>query len=138
MDSPRLINYFEDIDIAAFFRDKRLSDELKAEAMKEAEVIVKHFKERKRYIKKDPRNSPWFLDYVLDSNKTFSDEGHRDGKFFRRRFCHSLESVLSIVRKITEKEHRFWRVKTSPEGNGTRHSISLRKLSNISNISIQG
>ena len=122
MHSPRLINYFEDgdfddIDIAAFFRDKRLSDELKAEAMKKGEVILKPFKKRRRYMRKDPRNSPWFLDYVLDSNKTFSDEGHRDGKLFRRRFSHSRESVLSIGRKITQKEHRFWRLKKSPEGN---------------------
>ena len=73
----------------------------------------KPFRKRKRYAKKDHKR---YIDYAVDEHGTFRDESHRDGKLFRQRFCHSLQSVHDIAQKISEKEHRFWRVKKSPEG----------------------
>ena len=120
MNSPELIDYFEDdlfedVDLLSFYRDKNDCEE-RRNLEKEPVSTKKPFRKRKRYAKKDHKRSVWYIDYAIDEHGTFRDESHRDGKLFRQRFCHSLQSVHDIAEKISEKEHRFWRVKKSPEG----------------------
>lgn len=111
MDSPKLIDYFEDndfedVDLLAFYRDKN-DFEKRSNAENESVIIKKPFKRRRKYARKDCKNSAWYLDYAVNEHGTFHDESHRDGKLFRQRFCHSLQSVTDIVLMISEKEHRF-------------------------------
>ena len=121
MDSPMLINYFEDglfedIDLISYYKDKEEHEQRKNVEQATASIKVKTFKRRRKRRKKDPKKSVWYLDYVLDEHGTFRDENHADGKLFSYRFSHSFAAVHSIARKITEKEHRFWRVKKTVEG----------------------
>lgn len=120
MNSPKLVNYFEDdtfedIDLISYYKDK---EEYKNCNKEQATAAPKYkpFKRRNKRRKRDPTKSVWYLDYVLDEYGTFKDESHTDGKLFRYRFSHSFASVQSIARKISEKEHRFWRIKKSLEG----------------------
>ena len=122
MDSPKLVNYFEDdtfedIDLVSFYKDKEECEMRKDIEQATPEPKKKPFKKRNKRRKRDPTKSVWYLDYVLDEYGTFKDESHADGKLFRYRFSHSFaSSVQSIARKISEKEHRFWRIKKSLEG----------------------
>ena len=127
MNSPKLIDYFEDglfedVDFLSFYRDKNDCEE-RRNLMQEPAFATKPFKKRKRYVKNDHKTSAWYIDYAVDEHGTFRDESHRDGKLFRQRFCHSLQSVHDIAQKISEKEHRFWRVKKSLEG--WRHILGI-------------
>lgn len=121
MDSPKLVNYFEDetfedIDLVSFYKDKEEYQKRKENEQAIAPLKSKPFMKRNKRRKRDPMKSVWYLDYVLDEYGTFKDENHADGKLFRYRFSHSFASVQSIARKISEKEHRFWRIKKSLEG----------------------
>ena len=121
MNSPKLVNYFEDdtfedIDLVSYYKDKEEYENRKNMEQANAALKKKQFKKRKKRRKRDPTKSVWYLDYVIDENNTFKDENHPDGKLFRYRFSHSFASVHSIARKISEKEHRFWRIKKSLEG----------------------
>jgi hypothetical protein len=121
MYSPKLVNYFEDdaledIDLVSYYKDKEEYEKSKDVEQAIAPPKRKPFKKRKKRRKRDPTKSVWYLDYVLDEYGTFKDENHADGKLFRYRFSHSFASVQSIAIKISEKEHRFWRIKKSLEG----------------------
>ena len=121
MDSPKLVNYFEDdtfedIDLVSYYKDKEEHEKRKEVEQSTAAPKNKPFKKRNRRRKRDPTKSVWYLDYVLDEYGTFKDENHADGKLLRYRFSHSFASVHSIARKISEKEHRFWKTKKSLEG----------------------
>ena len=107
---------FEDIDLASYYKHKDEDEKLKNIDQATVEPKKKPFNKRKRRIKIDPTKSVWYLGYVLDELQTFRDESHRDGKLFRYRFSHSFASVHSIARKVSEKEHSFWRIKKSVEG----------------------
>jgi hypothetical protein len=121
MYSPKLVNYFEDdaledIDLVSYYKDKEEYEKSKDVEQAIAPPKRKPFKKRKKRRKRDPTKSVWYLNYVLDEYGTFKDENHADGKLFRYRFSHSFASVQSIAIKISEKEHRFWRIKKSLEG----------------------
>ena len=74
------------------------------------------FRHRKTYTRRDPKTSFWWLDYVLDEDRTWRDPTHRNGKLFRFRFSHNFDSVQEIIAKIQEGEHYFWRNKTDNKG----------------------
>jgi rhamnogalacturonyl hydrolase YesR len=58
---------------------------------------MKPFKNRKTYPTRDPKTSVWYIDYVIDENKTWQNPEHRDGNLFQNRFFHSYDSVTKIV-----------------------------------------
>ena len=66
------------------------------------------FSPRKTYRRRDPMTSFSWIDYVIDSEHSWCDETHRNGKLFCHRFSHSFNSVVEIVAKIQEDEHYFW------------------------------
>jgi guanylate kinase len=121
MDSPKLVNSFEDdtfedIDLVSYFEIKEEYEKCKEIEQAIAPPKNKLFKKRNKQRKRDPTKSVWYLDCLLEEYGTFKDENQADGNLFRYRFNHSFASVQSIARKISEKEHRFWRIRMSLEG----------------------
>jgi hypothetical protein len=91
MDSPKLVNYFEDdaledMALVSYYKDKEEYEKSKDVEQAIAPAKRKPFKKRKKRRKRDPTKSVWYLDYVLDESGTFKDENHAHGKLFRYRF----------------------------------------------------
>ena len=112
---PDLIDYFEDdemknIDCVRFIIDSQnyeAGEKRKAPTLEEKKR--RPYVERKTHARRDPKSTHWWLDYVVDAERTWRDPGHRNGKLFKRRFCLSFVSVHELVQKIREPEHSFWR-----------------------------
>jgi hypothetical protein len=76
----------------------------------------KKYKPRKTYLKKDPKMSNWWTDYVLDQRGTFSDLDHPNSRLFAYRFSFSFESVKELIAKIKEHDEHFWKNKNDAAG----------------------
>lgn len=126
---PMLINYYEendldnDIDLISYVKDKKVYAESRKRELIDQETTKankssKHrpFMPRKSYPKENPRESDWYRKYVIDEGKTFRDPTHRDGKLFALRFSHSFDSVVEIVKKISEPDQNFWKDKKDNAG----------------------
>lgn len=77
MNSPKLIDYFEDdlledVDLLSFYRHKNDCEE-RRNLEKEPAFTKKPFKKRKRYAKKDHKKSAWYIDYAVDEHGTYHD-----------------------------------------------------------------
>jgi hypothetical protein len=106
MDSPRLVNSFEDdtcedIDLVSYHKDKEEYEKRKKIEQAIAPPKNTPFTKRNKRRKRDPTKSVRYPIYVLDEYGTFKDENQADGKLFRYRFSHSFASVQSIARKIS-------------------------------------
>ena len=95
----------DDLDLIEYFKLKR---EEREQRKKEIEEILhdeqrkKKFKPRRTYIKKDPKMSSWWTDYVIDERETFRDLDHRDERLFAYRFSFSFEAVKELILKVKE------------------------------------
>ena len=102
----------DDLDLIEYFKLKR---EEREQRKKEIEEILhdeqrkKKFKPRRTYIKKDPKMSSWWTDYVIDERETFRDLDHRDGRLFAYRFSFSFEAVKELILKVKEEDENFWK-----------------------------
>ena len=65
-------------------------------------------------MKKYPKMSNWWTDYVLDERETYRDHG--DGRLFAYRFSFSFESVKELIAKVKESDHNFWKNKYDAAG----------------------
>ena len=121
MEYPDLIDFVDcgsgSFDFFKYSTSVINYDDKKRDSLDMVEGINKRpFKHRKTYLRRDPRTSFWWIDYVIDAGHTWRDPTHRDGKLFRTRFSHNFDSVHEIVAKIQEEEHYFWRNKTDNRG----------------------
>lgn len=120
ISSPNILDYLdedgEDIDLLAY-DDAEKEFLVKKRQLKKPEMSSKKpYLQRKRYFRRNPRDSIWYIDYVIDVNRTWRDPLHRDGKTFSNRFSHSFDSVCEIVEKIQEPEHNFWKASRDATG----------------------
>lgn len=112
--SPNILDYLEDdgddIDLIAYEEAEKDHVEEKKRCINISVLAKKKpYLQRKQYRRRNPRDSIWYIDYVVDVYGTWRDPNHRDGKFFNNRFSHSFNSVVEIVEKIQEPEHMFWK-----------------------------
>jgi hypothetical protein len=121
MEPPNLINFLDmstgQLDYLGYCNGLKDFDESKRLSEEAAERPQKRpFKPRMSYYRRNPKDSVWWTDYVVDAGHTFCDPTHRNGKFFRHRFSHTFDSVHELVKKIREPEHYFWRNATDASG----------------------
>ena len=67
-------------------------------------------RKRKVYSKKDPKQSNWYIDYILDERKEYSDPRHRNNKKFTKRFVVDQPGVIEICNTIKNlpEDKQFW------------------------------
>ena len=96
---------------------KIMSDALLAELAEEDEeqlpddlLHVKERRKRKRYPKRDPKTTFWFIEYVLNPKGSYNDQMHRDYKLFKKRFVIDHPSVAEIVDTIRTlpEDKKIW------------------------------
>jgi hypothetical protein len=76
-------------------------------------VRKKPYVQRRVYVKRDPRSTNWYQEYVLNLNGTWSDPSHRDYNLFRRRFVidqPSFIELVSTIRSLNDLNGKFWNV----------------------------
>jgi hypothetical protein len=134
-ESPALINYLDDGELNVFkwITDSEKHTELKrtldAESKQNGKKL-KTFQPRTTYPKKDPRQSDWYLDYVIDEGRTFRNPDHRDGKLFQSRFFLSFDDVQELVAEIKNPRNYFWKEKKDAYGK-LAHPIELLVLGSL-------
>jgi hypothetical protein len=113
LSSPNILDYLdddgEDIDLMAYDEAEKDYLEKKRRIVQPILSKKKPYQPRRQYRRRNPRDSIWYIDYVIDIYDTWKDPNHRDGKYFNNRFSHSFNSVVEIVAKIQESEHMFWK-----------------------------
>lgn len=131
IEAPSLIDYttddsddVTDIDCMRYFHDRDLYDiqQTQLNQLNGNNISIKRklpFRTRKQKRKRDVTRTFWYESYVIDKYGTFSDPQHSDSKLFSLRFSHSFASVKSIVEKIQEPEHYFWKQTKDGRGNYT-------------------
>ena len=62
------------------------------------------------YFKKDPKQSSWYIDYILDERKEYCDPRHRNYKKFTNRFVVDQPGVIEICNTIKNlpEDKQFW------------------------------
>ena len=112
-ESPALVNYIENGEINFFKWTLDNADHEQKKRIFEEDIKdfprKKPFKNRKTFPTRDPKTSIWYIDYVIDENKTWQNPEHRDGKLFQNRFFHSYDSVTKIVEQMQHPDHYFWK-----------------------------
>ena len=113
MECPELIDFVDfasgQLDMFNYGNALLEYEDRKRKMPDTVEKSKRPFRHRKTYTRRDPKTSFWWLDYVLDEDRTWRDPTHRNGKLFRFRFSHNFDSVQEIIAKIQERKHYFWR-----------------------------
>ena len=65
---------------------------------------------RKKFTRRDPKQSQWYIDYVLDEKNEYCDPSHRNYKKFTNRFVVDQPGVMEICNTIKNlpEDKQFW------------------------------
>jgi hypothetical protein len=100
-----MLQYYISQDIYRMFHPTKFKLKTLIKKRKRLEQM-KPKRTRLSYIRKSPQLTTWWHDYVLDPNKTFCDDNHRNGKLFRTRFRVPFDFVLLLYQWV-----RIWYVR---------------------------
>ena len=71
---------------------------------------------RQQFPRRDPKQTTWYLDYVVDEHKTFCDPNHRDGKAFRVRFRLPYKTFKEMVEECRNSPSCWWEERPDAAG----------------------
>jgi hypothetical protein len=102
---------FDNFDMIEYVKLKREEREKINKEIEEVMLLQKKtkYRPRKIYLKKNPRMSNWWTDYVLDERGTFRDPDHPNARLFAYRFSFSFEAVKELIAKVKESGEHFWK-----------------------------
>jgi Plant transposon protein len=108
----------DDFDMIEFVKLKREEREGRKREMEEVMLQQKNkkYKPRRTYLKKNPKMSNWWTDYVLDERGTFSNPDHPNARLFTYRFSFAFEAVKELIAKVKESGEHFWKQKRDAAG----------------------
>jgi hypothetical protein len=108
----------DDFDMIEFVKLKREEREGRKREMEEVmlQQKKKKYKPRRTYLKKNPKMSNWWTDYVLDERGTFSNPDHPNARLFTYRFSFAFEAVKELIAKVKESGEHFWKQKRDASG----------------------
>jgi hypothetical protein len=93
---------------------ENLKKSRRSESIESVGVVTKKpYVQRRVYSKRDPCNTNWYQEYVVNINGTWSNPLHRDFNLFRRRFVIDQPSFIELVntiRSLTDMNGKFWNV----------------------------
>ena len=80
---------------------ENLKKSRRSESIESVGVVTKKpYVQRRVYSKRDPCNTNWYQEYVVNVNGTWSNPLHRDFNLFRRRFVIDQPSFIELVNTI--------------------------------------
>ena len=97
-------------EVLNFLAAEEQSDSAEEEQCSSSDKRNNRRRKRKAYPRRSPKQSGWYVEYVLDERKEYCDPSHRNYKKFTKRFVVDQPGVVEICNTIKNlpEDKRFW------------------------------